>query len=171
MRIKSTAKVSRPSTCRAKLGLDLPGVTALSLISLLLTACQSTGTEQEPVLALTDTRWQLVELQSMSDEIGISRPLDPAQYTMTLNVDGTVNLRLDCNRATGSWSAAASSEESGSFSFTGPLAMTRAMCPPGSLDERIAREAQYVRSYLLREGRLYLGLLADGGIQVWQELD
>jgi hypothetical protein len=49
--------------------------------------------------------------------------------------------------------------------------MTRAMCPPGSLDERIAREAQFVRSYILRDGNLYLSLFADGGIQVWSPLE
>lgn len=107
----------------------------------------------------------------MSDEIGISRPANPEQYNMTLNADGTVNLQLDCNRAAGAWSAQASSAESGSFTFTGPLVMTRAMCPPGSLDERIAREAQFVRSYLLRDGNLYLSLFADGGIQVWSPLE
>jgi heat shock protein HslJ len=89
---------------------------------------------------------------------------------MTLNADGTANLQLDCNRGNANWSAGPAGSESGSFSF-GPLAMTRAACPPGSLDERLAREAEYVRTYLLQDGRLHLSLWADGGIQVWERAE
>ena len=39
---------------------------------------------------------------------------------------------------------------------------------PPSLDERIARDAGYVRSYVLRDDRLYLRLMADAGIWVWE---
>jgi hypothetical protein len=45
---------------------------------------------------------------------------------------------------------------------------TRALCPPPSLDEQVTSQAQYVRSYLLRDGRLHLSLMADGGIHVWE---
>jgi putative lipoprotein len=38
------------------------------------------------------------------------------------------------------------------------------MCPPGSLHDQMVRQLPYVRSYILREGRLYLSLMADGGI-------
>ncbi len=55
----------------------------------------------------------------------------------------------------------------GSFKF-GPLATTKALCPPPSMDEQVASDAQYVRSYLLKDGRLYLSLMADGGIYVWE---
>lgn len=116
---------------------------------------------------LAGTSWRLVEIQSMDDSIGIARPGDPDRYTMALLEDGTASMVLNCNRASGPWSAEASSAESGSFSI-GPMAMTRMLCPPPSLDERIARELEYVRSYLLRDGRLHLSLMADGGIQVWE---
>jgi heat shock protein HslJ len=104
----------------------------------------------------------------MDDAIGIARPDDPSRYTMRLNADGTVELRLDCNRGRGSWSAEAVGDgDSGSFDF-GPLAVTRALCPPPNLDEQIATQAEYVRSYLLDDGRLHLSLMADGGILVWE---
>ena len=119
---------------------------------------------------LADTRWRLVEFQSMDDAIGTIRPRDAAVYTMRLNADGTVNMQLDCNRATGTWtSSAAASGDSGTFGF-GPLAMTRARCQAPNLDEKIARDADYVRSYLLRDGRLYLGLMADAGIYAWERI-
>jgi heat shock protein HslJ len=119
---------------------------------------------------LAGTEWRLVEIQSMDDAIGTSRPDDPSLYTMRLNPDGTVHMRLNCNRANGNWSAKASAESSnGQFEF-GPLAATRALCPPPSLDERIAAQAQYVRGYLLKDGRLYLSLMADGGIWAWEPI-
>ncbi|HXV82180.1 MAG TPA: hypothetical protein VEG60_20090, partial [Candidatus Binatia bacterium] len=56
---------------------------------------------------------------------------------------------------------------SGSFRI-GPLAMTRAHCPPPSLDVRIAKDMEFVRSFIMKDGRLYLSLMADGGIYVWE---
>lgn len=128
---------------------------------------QEGASEGESPPTLTNTTWQLVEFQSSSDEIGTIRPDDPSGYTMTLAADGTVTMSLDCNRATSTWSAGQGDSGSGSFTF-GPLAMTRALCPPPSMDERIGRDAQYVRSFVLRNGRLYLSLMADGGIYAWE---
>lgn len=120
------------------------------------------------VAALADTRWRLVEFRSMDDAIGVVRPHDPGLYTMQLRGDGTVAMRLNCNRATGSWRTQPSGDvASGRFEF-GPLAMTRALCPPPSMDERIAADARFVRGYLLKEGRLYLSLMADAGIYAWE---
>jgi hypothetical protein len=36
------------------------------------------------------------------------------------------------------------------------------------MGEQIARDAPYVRGFLLRDNRLYLSLLADAGIYAWQ---
>ena len=118
--------------------------------------------------SLTETEWRLVEFQSMDDAIGTLRPNPSQAYTMRLSRDGTVTLRLNCNRGTGTWSARPSEDgTSGSFEF-GPLATTRALCPPPSLDERLAADTAYVRGYLLSDGRLYLSLMADGGIYAWE---
>ena len=119
---------------------------------------------------LTGTDWRLVEFQSMDDAIGTLRPADSSVFTMRLDRDGTVSMHLDCNRATGSWSAEPSTDgDSGRFGF-GQLASTRALCPPPNLDERIVRDAQFVRGYMLRDGRLYLSLMADAGIYTWQSV-
>lgn len=136
----------------------------------LLAACASAPPETPataPLGPLAGTTWQLVEFQSSSDEIGTLRPDDPSLYTMQLLEDGTVAMRLSCNRAFGTWSAALAGGDAGGFEF-GPLVVTRAACPPPSMDERIARDAQYVRSYVLENGRLYLSLMADGGIYAWE---
>jgi heat shock protein HslJ len=119
---------------------------------------------------LAGTEWRLVEFQSMDDGQGTTRPSDPSLYTMRLGADGTVNMRLNCNRANGSWKATPSADpSSGQFEF-GPLAGTRALCPPPSMDEQITAQAGHVRSYLLKGGRLYLTLMADGGIFAWEPI-
>jgi hypothetical protein len=126
----------------------------------------STGTVV--VSPLADTRWQLVELLSMDDAQGTTRIADKGLYTMELNADGTVAMRLNCNRASGIWSARAGADAaSGAFEL-GPLTVTRALCSPPSLDVQIARDAEYIRGYLLSGGRLNLSLMADGGIYVWE---
>jgi heat shock protein HslJ len=120
---------------------------------------------------LSGTAWRLVEIQSMDDAVGTKRPDDRNKYTMQLQDDGSVTMQLDCNRASGTWtSEPASDDVSGSFGF-GPLAGTRALCPPPSLDEHINGQASFVRGYLLKDGRLYLSLMADGGILVWEPAD
>jgi uncharacterized protein/heat shock protein HslJ len=119
---------------------------------------------------LAGTRWRLRAMQSMDDRQGVTRVADPQRYTLEFSPDGRAALRLDCNRATGSWKATAATAAAGSLEF-GALATTRALCAPGSLDQALARQLPYVRSYLLRDGKLYLSLLADGGILEWERAE
>jgi heat shock protein HslJ len=121
-----------------------------------------------PPSSLANTEWRLGEIQSMDDATGTKRPSDPSKYTMVLNADGAANLKLNCNSANGKWSAEPGPDSaSGKFSL-GPLAMTRMMCPPPSFDAQISTQAQYIRSFLLQDGKLHLSLMADGGIFVWE---
>jgi len=46
----------------------------------------------------------------------------------------------------------------------GPLALTRAACPAGSLHDQIVKQWSFIRSYVIRDGHLFLALMADGGI-------
>ena len=149
------------------------GSSVVAVAIALVTSALSPGSravagEADPEHPLAGTSWRLVEFQSMSDEQGSTRPDDPSLYTMHLNADGTVNMRLNCNRAIGSWSVRPSADPAnGSFEF-GPLATTKALCPPPSMDEMIARQAEYIRGYILKDGNLYLSLMADGGIFAWE---
>ena len=107
----------------------------------------------------------------MDDSVGTTRVDDPSRYTLQLKADGSVALHLHCNSATGTWTAEAGADRSsGTFEF-GPLAATMALCPPPSVDEQITKQAPYFRSYLLKDGRLYLSLMADGGIFAWEPLE
>ena len=128
------------------------------------------GITSLPVSPLAGTGWRLLYFQSMDDATGTVYPDDPAQYTMRLKMDSRVTMRLNCNQASGTWSAEPSGGgASGRFEF-GSLATTRAICPSPSMDERIASHAKYIRSYLLKDGRLYLSLFADGGIYAWEPI-
>jgi para-nitrobenzyl esterase len=86
-------------------------------------------------------------------------PDDKAKYTITFGNDGRVSARIDCNRGSGTWKSSGPNQ----LQF-GPMATTRAMCPPGSLYDRITKDWEFVRSYTIKDGHLFLALMADGGI-------
>lgn len=113
--------------------------------------------QQKATADLGGTSWQLVKFQS-SDGTTLT-PDDRTKYTITFEADGGVSTRIDCNRGRGTWK----SQGPNKLEF-GPLALTRAQCPPGSLHDRVARDWTYIRSYTLKDGDLYLALIADGGI-------
>jgi heat shock protein HslJ len=99
----------------------------------------------------------LVKFQSSDDRTLV--PDDKSKYTITFGKDGRVSARIDCNRGSGTWKSAGANQ----LRF-GPLMLTRAMCPPGSLHNRIAKDWSAVRSYVIKDGHLFLSLMADGGI-------
>ena len=44
------------------------------------------------------------------------------------------------------------------------------MCPPGSLHDRIVKDWELVRSYIIKNGNLFLSLMADGGIYEFEPI-
>lgn len=151
-----------------------PSSIAVVLATALCAACSTAtapstnpiGEEARPA-ALTSTTWRLHEIQSMDDAQGNTRPQADRVYTMRLTPDGRAAFQLDCNRGTTSYTIETSEPGRGAITF-GNVAMTRAMCPPGSLDSRIARDMGYARSYMMQGDTLSLSLMADGGIYVWK---
>jgi heat shock protein HslJ len=113
---------------------------------------------------LAGTSWRLIKIMSMDDSV--YTPDDPALYTLYFGTDGTVRLRADCNRGTGSWA----SSSPGQLTF-GPIATTRAACPPGSLHDRYVSQFEWVRSYVMEDGRLFLATMADGSIIEFEPVD
>jgi heat shock protein HslJ len=103
------------------------------------------------------TSGQLVKLQGSDDKA--LTPADQSKYTIAFESDGGVSRRIDCNRGHGVWKSSGPNQ----LEF-GPLALTRAMCGPAALNERIANDWSYVRSYALKDSHLFLSLMADGGI-------
>ncbi|MCT0207922.1 hypothetical protein [Synechococcus sp. CS-1332] len=68
----------------------------------------------------------------------------------------------------GKWRVEPSAEASNGGFRAGHLASIRALCPSPSLGEPLARQLPYVRGYMLRDGRLHLSSLADGGTLLWE---
>jgi hypothetical protein len=46
-----------------------------------------------------------------------------------------------------------------------------AMCSPGSLADRYLAEFQWVRSYVMKDGHLFLATMADGSIIEFEPVD
>ena len=110
-----------------------------------------------PPASLEGTSWQLVRFQAGDD-----KTLDPGErvkYTIAFATAGRLTMRFDCNRGNGTWK----SSEPGQLEF-GRLTMTRVLCAPGSLYDRLVQDMEHVRSYFFKGRRLFLALMGDGGI-------
>lgn len=154
----------------------------VTLLTVLLASCsRDSGTEQTTAAEATantpvqestaedgeglgGTSWRLVQIMSMDDST--YKPDDPSMYTLTFEADGSMNVLADCNRGTGSWV----SESKSQLQF-GPIAATMAMCPPGSLHDRYMSQFEWVRSYTMRDGHLFLATMADGSIIEFEPAD
>jgi para-nitrobenzyl esterase len=106
---------------------------------------------------LVGTSWQLVKFQGGDGTV--LTPDDRSKYTLAFPDDGVLTARIDCNRGRGGWKSSGPNQ----LEF-GPMAVTRAQCPPGSLHDQIVKQLPYVRSYVVKDGHLFLSLMADGGI-------
>lgn len=105
---------------------------------------------------LAGTAWKLVKIVYGDDSTHV--PGDPELYTVAFGADGNAAFRIDCNRGRATWK----SEGEGRIAF-GPVAATRAACPPGSLHDRVLKDLPHFRSYVVERGNLFLSLWADGG--------
>lgn len=128
-------------------------VSVICAVNMLLprTAEESSGS------SLAGSSWQLVKFTGGDDTV--LTPDDKAKYTVAFAPDGSVSVRIDCNRGRATWKSPGPSQ----LEF-GPLALTRAMCPPAPLNDQMVKQWQYVRSYIIKDGHLFLSLMADGGI-------
>jgi heat shock protein HslJ len=106
---------------------------------------------------LAATSWRLVRFQGGDDTT--LTPDDRAKYTIEFAEGGALVVRIDCNRGRGTWKSSGPSQ----LQF-GPLALTRATCPAGSLHDQIVQQWPNIRSYVIKGGHLFLSLMADGGI-------
>ena len=126
------------------------------LVAILLSPCavsaQSPSTEPP---GLAGTAWRLVEFLGGDDSK--LTPDDRSKYTIAFGPDASAAVRFDCNRGRGTW------KSSGATLEFGPMALTRAACPPASLHDRLVRDFPLIRSYVMKDGHLFLALMADGG--------
>jgi para-nitrobenzyl esterase len=139
------------------LSLPLPRCRTLIGAALLGAALTMTAWGQSPAAAtdLEGTAWELVKIEGTDARIHV--PAERGHYLLAFTPHGELSARIDCNRGSGTWS----SPEAGRL-VLGPLASTRAQCPPGSLYDEIVAHWTEVRSYAIREGHLFL--TGGGGV-------
>ncbi len=106
--------------------------------------------------SLIGVNWRLVEIQ-YSDGTTL-RPEDPGAYSVAFLPAGVLSIRADCNKGNGKYTV------SGPILKIGPIATTRAMCPPGSISDRYLQGLGIAASYRFRDGDLYVAMAMDSGI-------
>ena len=148
---------SRTSSVIFEVVLDKPVVRPVSVSTANNATAGTPSSASPPPTALAGTSWQLVKFEG--GDGAILKPDDPSKYTIEFGADGRLSARVNCNRGRGTWKSGGSSQ----VTF-GPLALTRALCAPGSLHDQIVKQWGNIRSYVLRDGHLFLALMADGGI-------
>jgi heat shock protein HslJ len=126
----------------------------LFLATVILVAASAEGVAAMP-RELAGTTWRWISFTSASEALTIP---EPDRYILTFRGGDNVSLRADCNRGAGNVTFL----EPGVIRF-GALAITRAMCPPGSLSDRFARDVGRVVRWAVRGGELRLELPEDAG--------
>jgi len=126
--------------------------------------CAQVSAQNDSAGNLGGTSWEMVKFQGGDDKT--LTPEEKSKYTIAFDGDGGVSARIDCNRGRGSWKSPGANQ----IEF-GPLALTRAMCPPAPLNDRMVRDWSYVRSYVIKDGHLFLSLMADAGIYEFEPLE
>ena len=87
---------------------------------------------------------------------------EPANYSLTLQPDGTAAIKADCNNVSWNYTLEGSSL---SFNSMGPS--TLAFCGEDSLDQQYLSMLSNVATYVTEDGLLYLNLFADAGSMVF----
>ena len=141
--------------------------TATLLVAMMLLGIVCDAVAQAPMQSgtpdLGGTSWRLVKFQGGNAQTLL--PDDGAKYTIEFKRDGSLVARIDCNRGRGTWKSAGPGEVE-----IGPLALTRAMCPPESLHDRIVKDLGSIRSYVVKDGHLFLSVRANGGVYEFEPL-
>lgn len=99
--------------------------------------------------------WQWVSLTTPVEQVNVD---SPERYTIRFEQTGRAAVRADCNRGATSYAVSATRQI-----VLKPIALTRMMCPPGSLSDRFVKELSRGFSYLLKDGNLFLDLPVDSG--------
>jgi para-nitrobenzyl esterase len=99
---------------------------------------------------LRNTSWRWVDVTSHGDSFAVDQP---DRYNLTFVDSDRITLRADCNRGAGPVAI-----PSPGAITVGPLATTRAKCPPGSLSERFLRDVSRAVRFAILGGELHLEL-------------
>jgi heat shock protein HslJ len=131
----------------------------------LLSGCAASSSSPDQPASLAGSSWSLMAFQPDGGGAAV-RPARPDQYRLTFQPDGRLLAQVDCNRGSGQWQATPAGQ-GGSLQL-GPLALTRMMCPPDPVGQRLPQDIEAVRSYRIVNGRLLLELGGNAGSYTWE---
>jgi heat shock protein HslJ len=131
----------------------------------LLSGCAASSSSQNQLDSLSGTSWTLVAFRQATGNAAEVRPARPDQYRLSFQADGRLVAQVDCNRGSGTWQAAPAG--SGGSLHLGPMALTRMMCPPDPLGQRLPQDVEAVQSYRIVNGQLQLELAGNAGSYIW----
>jgi para-nitrobenzyl esterase len=125
---------------------------ALILFCFFMVSCASV----DPVNsnALQDVQWNLESVQLQGGEALV--PVPGEEYFLRFGSDGFLSGRVHCNVINAEYGA------SDGELFVGPVAMTRAFCPPSAVADAFLSGINRMTAYRIQEDRLFI-ILAGGG--------
>ena len=148
------ASAATPPNPEDALMKHLPLILSLTLLLFCASILPVTGAHaksparQTSAKAILGTTWMWSSTTTPMETIEAEVP---ARYTIALE-DGRVSARFDCNRGGGTYKLS-----DGTLSF-GMMMSTMMMCAPDSQDLVFKRDLQFVSTFYVEDGVLYLGL-------------
>jgi heat shock protein HslJ len=128
------------------------GSTILLAAGLMTHSAYSQTTPPSQLMAGT---WEWIGFRTPVEQLVV----DAAErYTIQFEGSGRVLVRADCNRGNGAYIIGEDRQLT-----LGPIALTRAACPPGSLSDRFVRELARANRFFIKDKDLFLELPADSG--------
>lgn len=111
---------------------------------------------------IVDVVWQWAELHEPD---GQSVVADPENYVLVFHPDGTFAIEADCNTGNGTYTL------DGNRLTFGPIAITQAQCPPGSLSDAFTRLLGRVDTAAIENTRLVLTLQDGAGKMIFDNAE
>ncbi|GGD62311.1 hypothetical protein GCM10010990_09650 [Croceicoccus mobilis] len=113
-----------------------------------LSGCASiSGKPSHPLARQT---WELREIHTANKRPVTLTAEQASRHTLRFGRENAVSLKLDCNNGTADWSAGDAIEGKGILTI-GPVAATRALCPPPSFGEELAADLPQASAYILSD--------------------
>ena len=104
--------------------------------------------------------WEWIGVMSPSSQEEVDAP---ARYTVEFDRDGFAFIQADCNRGQGNYFLPAA----GQIAIHG-IALSREVCPAGSMWIRFANQLELVRTFAMADGNLVLEMPGETGSLVFR---
>lgn len=148
-----TVKTSRRTTMR------------LAAIAAAATLSAGCSTLYAPPHPLDGTSWRLANVETSGTSTQLTTELS-SRHRLTFEAGGRLQMQLDCNRGNADWSASMPVDDNGTISV-GPVASTRAFCPPPTFGEELATSLPEATEFGLMPEGTRLSIRAPRAIYIF----